>query len=219
MPIPAERSPLDRTLLRDDVLGTLRAAIIDGTLEPGEQLRDGELASWLGVSRTPVREALLELARSGLVVARPGRSTIVSTIDLRRVREARDVVASMHALAVRTAAPSLTPADIDDMRAANERFEAAIAARDTDAALRADGELHGIPVRVCGNRVLQTVLEQFEPLIERAVRLRFGSPEGWASLSRHAELIDRCAAGDADAAAELANETWSSLFPTDAAES
>ena len=70
-------------LLRDDVYGHLRDAIIDGTLEPGEQLRDAELATWLGISRTPIREALLRLGQTGLVVAQPGRSTIVSGISSR----------------------------------------------------------------------------------------------------------------------------------------
>ncbi|RQP09602.1 MAG: GntR family transcriptional regulator [Microbacteriaceae bacterium] len=213
MPIPTDRPRPGRTLLRDDVLGTLREAIIDGTFAPGEQLRDGELAEWLGCSRTPVREALLQLARSGLVVARPGRSTVVSTLDLDRVREARDVVAAMHALAVRTAVPLMTAAAVAEMRAANERFERAITAHDTDAAIDADEELHGVPVRVAGNGILASVLEQFSPLIERAVRLRFDSPAGWGSLARHSELIDLIAAGDADAAAALAQETWSSLFP------
>ena len=56
MPVPDVVTP-PRALLRDDVYLRLRDAIVDGTLEPGEQLRDGELATWLGVSRTPVREA------------------------------------------------------------------------------------------------------------------------------------------------------------------
>ena len=76
MPIPKSSARADRRLLRDDVYGQLRDAIIDGTLEPGEQLRDAELATWLGVSRTPIREALLRLGQTGLVVAQPGRSTI-----------------------------------------------------------------------------------------------------------------------------------------------
>lgn len=61
MPIPTKTAPYTRSLLRDGVYVQLRDAIVDGTLEPGEQLRDGELAGWLGVSRTPVREALLRL--------------------------------------------------------------------------------------------------------------------------------------------------------------
>ena len=88
MPIPHDAPAVARSLLRDDVFGRLRDAIVDGTFAPGEQLRDLELAAWLGVSRTPVREALLRLAEAGLVVARPGRSTTVSSLDLRAVRGA-----------------------------------------------------------------------------------------------------------------------------------
>ena len=71
MPVPSTITP-PRPLLRDEVFERLRDAIVDGTLAPDEQLRDTELATWLGVSRTPVREALLELGRSGLVRALPG---------------------------------------------------------------------------------------------------------------------------------------------------
>jgi DNA-binding GntR family transcriptional regulator len=121
---------------------------------PGEQLRDTELAAWLGVSRTPVREALLRLAEAGLVVARPGRSTTVSSLDLRAVRDARDVVAAMHEVAVREAVGNLTQADIEAMRDANRRFGTALEVGDVDAALRADDELHTVPVAVAANRAL-----------------------------------------------------------------
>ena len=94
-PVPAETLPR-RALLREDVLARLRDAIVDGTLAPGEQLRDGDLAAWLGVSRTPVREALLELGRAGLVRAVPGRSTAVAPVDAAAVRDAQagDIPAS-----------------------------------------------------------------------------------------------------------------------------
>ncbi len=103
MPIPTGEPAVGRTLLRDEVFRRLRAAIVDGTFEPDESLRDLELAGWLGVSRTPVREALLRLAEAGLVVAEPGRSTRVTPLDPRATDEARDVVAAMHQLAVRAA--------------------------------------------------------------------------------------------------------------------
>src|SRR5688572_11317306 len=125
MPVPEEPLVVRRSLLRDDVFRRLRDAIVDGSFAPGEQLRDLELATWLGVSRTPVREALLRLAEAGLVVARPGRSTMVSTLDMRAVRDARDVVAAMHELAVRNAVGNLTEADLETMREANRRFRAA----------------------------------------------------------------------------------------------
>jgi DNA-binding GntR family transcriptional regulator len=211
MPLPENDPAIDRRLLRDDVYHRLRDAIVDGSLAPGEQLRDGELAAWLGVSRTPVREALLRLAEAGLVVAQPGRSTTVSSLDLRDVRDARDVVAAMHELAVREAVGSLTQADLEAMHEANRRFRAAIEQGDVEAAVRADDELHGIPVAVASNRALAAVLDQFTPVLRRAERLRFSSLGGHASLARHDELIRLCAAGDADQAAAVAFDTWHSL--------
>ena len=216
MPIPENAAAIDRRLLRDDVYGRLRDAIVDGTLAPGEQLRDAELAAWLGVSRTPVREALLRLAEAGLVVARPGRSTTVSSLDMRAVRDARDVVAAMHEVAVREAVASLSEADLEAMREAGRRFRSAIERSDVEAAMRADDQLHGVPVAVAGNRALTCVLDQFTPVLRRAERLRFSSVDGRASIARHDELIRLCAAGDADGAACVAFDTFHSLPTTDA---
>jgi len=211
MPIPEHSHVADRTLLRDGVFLRLREAIVDGTFAPGEQLKDGELAEWLGVSRTPVREALLRLAHGGLVIAQPGRSTMVSTIERRAIWDARDVVAAMHELAVREAVPELAAPDIAAMRDANQRFAAAIEAGDVDAALRADDDLHGVPVAVSRNAALRSVLDQFTPVLRRVERLRFASLDGRASFDRHEELIRLCSAGDADRAAEVAFDTWHSL--------
>ena len=211
MPIPSTAPGVDRSLLRDDVYRRLRDAIVDGTFAPGEQLKDLELAAWLGVSRTPVREALLRLAQSGLVLAQPGRSTVVSTLDAREVRDARDVVAAMHEVAVREAVPVLTEADVAAMREANRRFAAALGSGDVESAVRADDDLHGVLVTIAGNRALDTVLEQFTPTLRRAERLRFGSLRGRASITQHDELIRLCAAGDVEGAAAVAYDTWHSL--------
>ncbi|WP_328990844.1 GntR family transcriptional regulator [Kribbella sp. NBC_01245] len=215
MPIPQNTPAIDRRLLRDDVYHRLREAIVDGTFEPGEQLRDVDLATWLGVSRTPVREALLRLAEAGLVVAQPGRSTTVSSMNLRAVSEARDVVGAMHELAIREAVGSLTETDLDAMREANDRFRAAIEKGDVEAALRADDELHGIPVKVASNRALIAVLDQFTPVVRRAERLRFSSLGGRASVARHDDLIQLCAAGDVERAAAVAFDTWHTLPATE----
>ena len=211
MPIPTEAAPIRPALLRDTVHGRLRDAIVDGTLAPGEVLRDHELAAWLGVSRTPVREALLRLGESGLVRAAPGRSTVVSDIDVAEVRAAQKVVATMHRLAVAEAVAALGEADLAEMRAANERFAHAIAEQDTAAALAADDEFHAVPVRVSGNRALGTVLDQFSPVVRRLERIRFESLAGPDSVALHALLVDACEAGDAQSAADISFRTWQNL--------
>lgn len=211
MPIPRDTPSVDRTLLRDDVYLRLRDAIVDGTFKPGEQLRDSDLAAWIGVSRTPVREALLKLTDSGLVVTQPGRSTTVSTIDTQALSDARDVVAAMHELAVREAIGKFTDQHIERMCAANERFKDALEAGDAVTALTADDELHAVPVRVSGNRALQTVLEQFGPVVRRAELLRFQSADGPASLIKHDKLIDLCATGAVEEAMRMTFDMWKSL--------
>ncbi len=213
MPVPAAGTAPGRSLLREDVFTRVRAAIVDGTLAPGEQLRDQELAAWLGVSRTPVREALLRLQQAGLVVARPGRSTTVAGVEPRAVRDAQAVVAAMHEVAVRAAVPVLTTEDLDAMRDANRRFAGALRRRDADAALAADDVLHGIPVQAAGNAAVATVLGEFTPVLRRVERLRFTSLAGRASVRLHDRFIDLCAAGDADGAAAVSTETWQALTP------
>ncbi|MBQ9916390.1 MAG: GntR family transcriptional regulator [Microbacterium sp.] len=208
MPIPQQVPGVDRSLLRDDVFRRLRDAIVDGTFEPGEQLRDADLAEWLGVSRTPVREALLRLGASGLVVAKPGRSTTVSTIDAKAVRDARDVVAAMHLLAVQGA--TVDAAGIERMREANERFAEALDAGDIPAAMDADEAFHRVPVTALGNTAVESVLDQFGPVVRRAERARF-TEHGRESLQRHERLIALLAAGDTAGASNLTFETWHTL--------
>lgn len=214
MPIPVLSEPaLPRSLLRDDVYQRLRDAIVDGTLLPGEQLRDHELASWLGVSRTPVREALLRLGQAGLVHSAPGRSTTVATLDARAIHDAQSVVAMMHRLAVQQAVPHLAAADLAAMRGANKRFAAALRRGDAEAAIAADDEFHGIPVRAAANTALESVLEQYTPVLRRLERLRFSSLAGRESVGLHDTLVDLCEAGDVDGAAAVSHATWETLKP------
>ena len=191
----------------------IRDAIVDGVFLPGEQLKDGDLADWLGVSRTPIREALLRLGASGLVIAIPGRSTTVTAIDSSAARDARDVIAAMHSLVVSQVAGQLSSDDVARMREANRRFEKAVAAGDVDAALNADEELHGIPVTVLGNQAVISVLDHFDALVRRAERTRF-SRDGQESVDLHEQLIELLASGDGVGAAAVSFDIWHSL-PTD----
>jgi DNA-binding GntR family transcriptional regulator len=217
MPIPLNTAGIDRSLLRDNVYRRIRDAIVDGTFKPGEQLKDNELAEWLGVSRTPIREALLRLGTSGLVVALPGRSTTVTEMDPDAVRDARDVIASMHFLAVRQVAGRLSEDDLTRMRDANRRFKDAVGAGDVGAALDADEEFHNVPVAVLGNAALASVIDHFDPLVRRAERIRF-SRDGDKSGELHERLIDLLATANAEEAAAVAFDIWHSLSADEGAD-
>jgi DNA-binding GntR family transcriptional regulator len=214
MPVPSTSAVHARSLLRDDVYLSLREAIVDGTFAPGERLRDSELESWLGVSRTPIREALLRLSRAGLVIAQPGRATIVSPLDDPATLHAQQVASAMHELAARLAVPVVSEEDIDTMAAANERFATALEADDADAALAADDAFHAVFVERSGNTMLADVLEQATPLIRRVERVRFASLAARESVGQHRAIVERTRAGDADGAAALARENWLTLART-----
>jgi DNA-binding GntR family transcriptional regulator len=211
MPVPSRQGLLARSLLRDNAYRMIRDALIDGTFEPGERLNDADLSSWLGVSRTPIREALARLEQAGLVQTKPGKSTMVSPLDARRTRSAQSVAAAMHELAVREALPQLTADDIDAMRRANDAFAVALRSADVEAALAADDAFHQVAVTVSLNPVIATVLEEVTPLVRRAERLRFSSLTGRGSVALHARIIDLCVAGDADAAGLAARANWLTL--------
>ena len=211
MPVPVASAAEGRQLLRDSVFVRIRDAIIDGTLEPGERLVDGELSGWLGVSRTPIREALARLEAAGLVETKPGRYTMVSPIDPRTLADAQEVTAAMNELAVRTAVPILTDADLTGMRAANDTFAEALRNGDVVVAVVADDAFHRIPVDRAGNAAIRTVLDQYTPVLRRVERIRFASLRGRDSVAQHARIVAFAEAGDAEAAAIETRKNWLTL--------
>ena len=213
MPVPQARGLVARSLLREDAYRVIRDAIVDGTLAPGERLNDIALAEWLGVSRTPLREAIARLEQAGLVMTKPGRYTMVSPLDVRAARGAQSVTAAMHELAVREALPELSSTELNAMREANARFAEALRAGDPDAAIAADDEFHGVLVAASANAALRSVLEQFTPLLRRVERLRFSSLSGRESVAQHERIIALCAAKDVEGAVAATRANWQTLLP------
>nr|WP_203610490.1 GntR family transcriptional regulator [Streptomyces sp. SID8111] len=203
--------PVPRTLLRDRAYEAIRDAIVAGEIEPGAVVRDADLAERLGLSRAPVRQAFARLVDEGLLESKPQSHTRVTPLVAADVRDAAAVVGAMHELVTRAAVPRLRTADTDAMRAANERFAAAVRTGDVDAALRADDALHDVLVRVSGNRAAAATVARYTPLIRRLERRRFGEGGACRSAGLHDRLIAACAAGDTDGAVRVTAEIWRGL--------
>ncbi|WP_345009893.1 GntR family transcriptional regulator [Streptomyces shaanxiensis] len=203
--------PVSRTLLRDRAYEAIRDAIVAGEIEPGAVVRDADLAERLGLSRAPVREAFSRLVDEGLLESKPQSYTRVTPVVAADVRDAAAVVGAMHELVTRVAVPRLMAADVEIMRAANERFAAAVTAGQVDLALRADDELHDVLVRVSGNRAAAATVARYTPLIRRLERRRFGEGGTCRSAGLHERLIEACAAGEVDAAVRVTAEIWRTL--------
>jgi DNA-binding GntR family transcriptional regulator len=204
---------IGRHLLRDAAYGRLRGAIVDGTLPPGSALRPDELATRLGLSRAPIRDAIARLTSEGLVESKPQSYTRVTEVVAKEVEDAAAVIGAMHALAVQNVAETLTTELLDAMRLANARFAEAVAAGDVEAALAADDEVHAIPLAAYGNAAASGTVERYTPLVRRAERLLFTSPQAGRSVRLHDDLISALAARDVSRAAEVNAEIWSHLHP------
>ncbi|MGR7024685.1 GntR family transcriptional regulator [Geodermatophilus sp. URMC 62] len=208
----APLAPVGRVLLRDQALARIRAAIVSGELPPGSVVKDAALAARLGLSVAPVRAALARLADEGLVEAKPQSHTRVTPLRPREVRDAAVVVRAMHELAAREGAGRATADDVATMRAANERFAAAVEAGDLDAALAADDDLHAVLLDRAGNTALTATVERLTPAIRRLERARFAAAHGRGSVALHDRLADACATSDVDAAVATTREIWTALL-------
>jgi DNA-binding GntR family transcriptional regulator len=211
MPVPGERDAVDRHLLRDTAYVTLCDAIVDGTLAPGEQLHDAELCRWLGLSRTPVREALARLAGEGLIEMAPQRYTRVAPLEGAAAHAVFPVLASMHALATELAVPRLRPADVGVLNRHNDAFITALRGGDAAAAHVADERFHQVFVDRCANPDVAAVLGHLAPRLHRFERLADRAVPGRRSVAQHHAIVLRASSGQAVPAASAARENWLTL--------
>lgn len=173
MPVPVTDSPAARALLRDQAAAKLRAAILDGTLEAGERLHDDQLIAWLGVSRTPIREALAALTTEGLVEMVPNRYTRVAVPRPEEVLDALRALGVLIGGVVRLTVPVMSDAAVETTRhrldAEVERLRHGGTAR---VVLTVDGAYHAW-LDLCPNPTLaQTARHVIDGL---AYRLRVDS--------------------------------------------
>jgi DNA-binding GntR family transcriptional regulator len=202
---------VQRISLAREVYSQLLGAIVHGALAPGERVRDSELAERLGVSRTPVREALLRLQDEGLIESVPGSYIRVAPVDAEAVTHAFVVVAAMQGLAARLGAPAATDDDLDAMSRANAERTAALEEGDVVEAIAADERFHQVLVDRAGNPELELLLSRVLPKIRRLDYLHFSALEPDESASDHAAIIAACAARDGARAGQLVEANFLSL--------
>ena len=170
MPLPvSDTAPVERRLLRDVVYKRLYDGILDGTLEPGETLLDEKLTAWLGVSRTPIREALMKLADIGLVEMAPNRYTRVAPIDLKAIDEAIYTTGLLNEHTARAAVPTLDSATVARLEKAQKEARKAAKARDLPALGHAFNDFFQVLQKAAGNEVLRHVGDALGPQLLRYV--------------------------------------------------
>lgn len=204
---------LHRTFVRDEAYTLLRNWIVEGKLEPSQKLRDKDLAIELGVSRTPIREALLRLECEGLVQTKANSSTIVCPIDLHDAFNLYAIVITLEQLALRQAFNGINPTIIKQMQKINEQLLQAIKSNDPPLAAKLDDDFHAIYIQLSGNSELSQVLLGIKQKLKRLEIYYFDRiKDSHNSYQEHLYIIEALQKRDLELALESLEVNWRASF-------
>jgi DNA-binding GntR family transcriptional regulator len=189
---------------RDQVYLALREAIVSAELEPGRRLSENELADRLGVSRTPVREALARLRDERLVAIVPQLGTYVTLISHQGLADAAFVREALECAAIRLATQHADDAALSELQANLVAQDRARADEDADAFDQLDDALHRSLCELSGHEIAWTLSRRANGHLDRVRRLSLPDPAYLGEMvDEHREVIAAVAARDADRAEQL----------------
>jgi DNA-binding GntR family transcriptional regulator len=185
----------------DRVYGGLRSSIIRLRLKPGEAIDMAAVAEEYGVSRSPVRDALLKLEKEGLVDLMPQKGSFVSRIDLGRMHEERFLRASLEEKVVEAFIASRAEADMSRLQESLRLQRSRLEAKDYDDFLDIDDEFHHVLYEGAGKRMCWDLVQSMSGHYRRARLLVLGNGSvPRENYREHRELFDRIKGGDAEGA-------------------
>jgi DNA-binding GntR family transcriptional regulator len=206
-----ETSRLYTRSLREQVYDFLREEMNRGGLKPGGFLDLNELAQRLGISRTPLRDALLQLEAEGFVSILPRRGFRLNALSIEDIRHFYEIIGSLEAAALLSVAEELSEGDLETMRRANEAMREAIAAGDFDRFHKWNLMFHDVFLERSPNRRLVALVQSLKRRLYDWPR-RPGILKAWEerSVEEHDALIAHLQAGQPEqAAAQLREVHWS----------
>ncbi len=190
-------TPLTRPSLHEELVTRLRQAIVEGALEPDAKVPERELCENLGVSRTPLREALKVLANEGLVVLQSNRGARISKVTMEELEDAFPVIAVLEGLAGELACASATDKEISHIVARHHDMFRYYEAGDRSAYFQANRDIHAALMAAARNPVLAQHYAMLSSRVERARLLANVSDSRWAeAVEEHREIVKAVEARD-----------------------
>lgn len=183
----------------------LRSAIIQGELKPGQKLVQQEIAEWLGVSATPIREVLRILETEGLVVHIPHKGVFVSEVSPEKAEEVTPIRVALESLAVRMGVPNLTDESIEKLETLLAEMEQAWKDMDLAKFQHKNYQFHASLYRASGSEILCNMIERLWPMFATGM-LWLIPNRAQQTLDQHRSIIEAIKDRDAEKAAELLAE-------------
>lgn len=193
--------------LRDVVFNTLREAILKGDFAPGERLMEKQLAERLGVSRTPIREAIRKLELEGLVVMVPRKGAEVASITGKDISDVLEVRATLEALAVRLACKKMSEHDLEELITVNDEFKKAAKELDVKTVIAKDVEFHDIIFHSSDNERLIGIINNLREQIYRYRVEYIYKKKSYADLvEEHDNIVEAIVGRNPKKAADTASQ-------------
>ncbi len=216
----------DNRPLHEEIVERLRDRIVRGDLAPGAKLNERVLCADLGVSRTPLREALKYLASERLVELLPNRGAVVAPLDPRRIRETLVVMGALEGLAGELACRNASDADLAEIRALHYQMVAHYNRGQLAEYFRYNQQIHIKIAEIGGNAVLAQTYRQLNAQVRRARYFANLSSERWSeAVAEHEAILDALVRRDAPRLTDLLKDHLSNkmagllqVFPEAAAE-
>ena len=212
-PAGERHAPIARRSLHDEVVTRVRDMIIEGTLAPGTRVHEGQLCATLGISRTPLREALKFLASEGLVDLRASRGAVVRSFTPKDVRDMLDVLGVLEAFAGRLACRDASDADIAGVRVLHDRMVDRFEARDRLEYFKLNQQIHSAILRLSGNAALADAHASIQSRLKRIRYIGNSEPRKWQdAMTEHEAMIRHLEARDGENLAKILtrhmDKTW-----------
>lgn len=193
--------------LREVVFEALREAIINGTLKPGERMMEIQLAEQLGVSRTPVREAIRKLELEGFVVMIPRKGAYVAGISLKNIADVFEVRAALEALAAGLAAERITSDELEELERMLVRKGECIEEERLEELIEIDTLFHEAMYKASRNEKLEQMIHNLREQIQRFRSTSLAYPGRMKeALEEHKKIVEAIADRDVALAQQLARE-------------
>lgn len=193
--------------LRDVVFNTLRQAILRGELKPGERLMEIQLANKLGVSRTPIREAIRKLELEGLVLMIPRKGAEVADITEKSLKDVLEVRRALEELSVKLTCDRITKEEISELEQAAENFRRTLKSKDITEIAEADVRFHDVIYTATKNQKLIQLLNNLHEQMYRYRIEYLKNEEVYPKLLKeHKEIIERICKGEKEEAAKMVCE-------------
>ncbi len=193
--------------LRELVLEAIRQAIIDGTLKPRERLMEIQLAEELGVSRTPIREALRKLEMEGFIVMVPRKGAYVADLSFKDIADVFEIRSALEGLAASLAAERITDEELEEMERCLVEKAEAILENNMDKLVLVDTKFHETIYKASRNERLTNIINNLREQIQRYRATTLAYPGRMQeSLDEHRAIVEALQARDVHLARQLAGE-------------